>query len=157
VVGREVTVVQFPNWRILLVAFDLVETFVFAISGAIAGARHRLDLFGVLVLSIAAATFGGVTRDGLIGAACSARHVDRHWRRHSTGRTRVGRSHRPACRHLRYRALAGATVFVIGHQFHLPSTPIAIAGSLLCFGIRMFAINRGWQFPLARTGGQPRE
>lgn len=48
--------------------FDLIGTFVFAISGAIAGARHKLDFFGVLVLSFVAATFGGITRDVLIGA-----------------------------------------------------------------------------------------
>ena len=40
----------------LLVAFDLGGTFVFALSGATAGVKHRLDLFGVLVLSFAAGT-----------------------------------------------------------------------------------------------------
>src|SRR5436305_1670541 len=52
----------------MLQAFDIVGTFVFAISGALAGAKHRLDLFGVLVLSFAAAAFGGIARDVLIGA-----------------------------------------------------------------------------------------
>jgi len=33
----------------LLIAFDLAGTFVFALSGATAGVKHRLDLFGVLV------------------------------------------------------------------------------------------------------------
>ncbi len=54
--------------NLLLTTFDLIGTFVFAISGAIAGARHKLDIFGVLVLSFAAATFGGITRDVMIGA-----------------------------------------------------------------------------------------
>ncbi len=54
--------------NLLLKVFDLGGTFAFAISGAIAGARHKLDIFGVLVLSFAAATFGGITRDVLIGA-----------------------------------------------------------------------------------------
>ena len=49
-------------------AFDLVGTFVFALSGATAGVRHRLDLFGVMVLSFVAATSGGMVRDVLIGA-----------------------------------------------------------------------------------------
>lgn len=53
---------------LLLTSLDLLGTFAFAISGALAGARHRLDLFGILVLSFAAATFGGITRDLLIGA-----------------------------------------------------------------------------------------
>ncbi|MGH6956297.1 MAG: trimeric intracellular cation channel family protein [Caulobacteraceae bacterium] len=48
---------------------DLAGTFVFALSGAMAGVRRRLDLFGVLVLAFAAANTGGITRDLLIGAA----------------------------------------------------------------------------------------
>jgi uncharacterized membrane protein YeiH len=51
-----------------LKALDLVGTFVFAISGAASGVKHRIDLFGVLVLSVVAATAGGITRDVLIGA-----------------------------------------------------------------------------------------
>src|SRR5690349_15774322 len=61
-----------------LVAFDLLGTFVFALSGAVAGIRHRLDLFGVLVLSSAAATAGGLARDVLIGAEMPA--AIRDWR-----------------------------------------------------------------------------
>lgn len=52
----------------LVMALDLVGTFVFALSGAMAGVRHRLDLFGILVLSFAAGNVGGMTRDVLIGA-----------------------------------------------------------------------------------------
>lgn len=47
---------------------DLAGTFVFAFSGAMAGVRRKLDLFGVLVLSFVAANTGGITRDVLIGA-----------------------------------------------------------------------------------------
>ncbi len=54
--------------QVLLLVLDLVGTFVFAISGAMAGVKHRLDLFGVLVLSFVAANTGGITRDVLIGA-----------------------------------------------------------------------------------------
>jgi uncharacterized membrane protein YeiH len=52
----------------LLVALDLAGTFVFALSGALVGVRHRLDLFGVVVLAFAAATAGGILRDLIIGA-----------------------------------------------------------------------------------------
>ena len=41
-----------------LLVLDLIGTFVFALSGATAGVRHRLDLFGVLVLSYAAGNAG---------------------------------------------------------------------------------------------------
>jgi uncharacterized membrane protein YeiH len=49
-------------------ALDLVGTFVFALSGTVAGVKHRLDLFGVMVLSLAAATSGGIARDVLLGS-----------------------------------------------------------------------------------------
>lgn len=62
----------------LLVAFDLGGTFVFALSGAMAGVKHRLDLFGVLVLSFAAGNAGGITRDLIIGAIPPA--AIRDWR-----------------------------------------------------------------------------
>ena len=52
----------------LPIVLDLTGTFVFALSGALAGARRELDLFGVLVLSFAAGNSGGITRDLLIGA-----------------------------------------------------------------------------------------
>lgn len=52
----------------LLLVLDLAGTFVFALSGAVAGVKRRLDLFGVLVLSFAAGNLGGITRDVLIGA-----------------------------------------------------------------------------------------
>jgi uncharacterized membrane protein YeiH len=62
----------------VLVAFDLGGTFVFALSGATAAVRHRLDLFGVLVLSFAAGNSGGIARDVMIGAVPPA--AIRDWR-----------------------------------------------------------------------------
>jgi uncharacterized membrane protein YeiH len=62
----------------LLLILGLTGTFVFALSGAIAGVKRRLDLFGVLVLSFAAGNAGGVIRDLLIGATPPA--AIRDWR-----------------------------------------------------------------------------
>src|ERR1700757_3558896 len=62
----------------LLLVLDLVGTFVFAVSGATAGVRNRLDLFGILVLSFAAGNAGGIARDLLIGAVPPAAIID--WR-----------------------------------------------------------------------------
>lgn len=61
---------DFPGIRVstVVLVLDLCGTFVFALSGAMAGIKHRLDLFGVLVLAFAAANIGGITRDLLIGA-----------------------------------------------------------------------------------------
>jgi uncharacterized membrane protein YeiH len=62
----------------LLMAFDLGGTFVFALSGATAAVRNRLDLFGVLVLAFAAGNSGGIARDVMIGAVPPAAISD--WR-----------------------------------------------------------------------------
>ena len=60
------------------VVLDLGGTFVFALSGGVAGVKHRLDIFGVLVLSFAAANAGGIARDVMIGATPVAALSD--WR-----------------------------------------------------------------------------
>ena len=62
----------------LLLAFDLIGIFVFALSGGVLAVRKRLDLFGVLVLACATAVTGGIVRDVLIGAIPPASLAD--WR-----------------------------------------------------------------------------
>lgn len=47
---------------------DLLGTFVFGLSGGTVAIRHRLDVFGVIVLAVAAALAGGMLRDMLLGA-----------------------------------------------------------------------------------------
>lgn len=64
--------------KTLVLTLDLVGTFVFALSGATAGVKRRLDIFGVLVLSFVAANSGGIVRDVLIGATPPA--AIRDWR-----------------------------------------------------------------------------
>jgi uncharacterized membrane protein YeiH len=59
---------QYVSVSTLVLVLDLCGTFVFALSGAMAGIKHRFDIFGVLVLAFAAANVGGITRDLLIGA-----------------------------------------------------------------------------------------
>jgi uncharacterized membrane protein YeiH len=197
----------------LLVAFDLGGTFVFAISGATSGVKHRLDLFGVLVLSFAAGNSGGITRDVMIGATPPAAIGD--WRYIAVSilaglitfyRYRViDKLRNPvqifdaaglalfavsgATKALPYHAgpvtatllgmltgigggmvrdvlvreiptvlrtelyavaaLLGAGVVVGGAMLHLPSTAVGIAGAVLCFGLRIMAIRRDWQLPVA--------
>jgi uncharacterized membrane protein YeiH len=47
-------------------------------------------------------------------------------------------------------ALAGAALVVGGHLLHWPPTATTIAGAILCFGMRLIAIRRGWNLPSAR-------
>ena len=46
--------------------FELLGTFVFALTGALVAVRKRLDLFGTLVLACATGLGGGLIRDVLI-------------------------------------------------------------------------------------------
>lgn len=199
--------------RTLVLILDLGGTFAFALSGAMAGVRRRLDIFGVLVLSFAAATFGGVMRDVVIGAIPPAALQD--WRYLAVSLiagllcffwsalieklrnpvrmldamglslfavagaekalafglspimaallgmlTGIGGgvardvllAEVPAVlRSELYAvaALAGAVVVVVGTRLHFPIIITVLGGGLVCFGLRMMAIRRQWQLPVA--------
>src|SRR5690348_15845472 len=198
----------------LLVVFDLAGTFVFALSGATMGVKHRLDLFGVLVLAYAAGNAGGITRDVLIGAVPPAAVRDWryvavsilaglitfYWYRiidrlsspvlvfdaaglalfavSGAGKallfgagpiaatllvmlTGIGggmlrdilvREIPTVLRTELYAvaALIGASVVVLGRSLHPPTSGAVIAGTVLCFTLRLLVMLRGWQLPTAR-------
>jgi uncharacterized membrane protein YeiH len=197
----------------LQLALDLAGTFVFALSGAMAAVRRKLDLFGVLVLAFAAANTGGIVRDVLIGAVPPGAISD--WRYLGVSvvaglftfyfPSEITRRWNPvlifdaaglalfavagaqkALLHglnpvmatllgvltgigggmardvllaeipvvLRadlyaVAALVGAVVVVTANVLHLPSTLAAIVGAMLCFGLRVIALRKGWQLPVA--------
>lgn len=54
------------NWIILIL--DLFGTAVFAVTGAVQGIRHQLDVFGVTVLACCVGVGGGMVRDCIIGS-----------------------------------------------------------------------------------------
>jgi len=205
----------------LLVSFDLGGTFVFALSGGMAGVKHRLDLFGVLVLAFAAGNSGGIARDVMIGALPPAALSD--WRYIAVSILAglitfywyriINRLSSPvlvfdaaglalfavagAGKALAFHAgpvaatllgmltgvgggmmrdvlvreiptilrtelyavaaLIGAAVVVLGRMLHLPSSAAAVAGAVLCFGLRFIAMRRGWQLPIAKPPNQPGE
>jgi len=205
----------------LLVSFDLGGTFVFALSGGIAGVKHRLDLFGVLVLAFAAGNSGGIARDVMIGALPPAALSD--WRYIAVSILAglitfywyriINRLSSPvlvfdaaglalfavagAGKALAFHAgpvaatllgmltgvgggmmrdvlvreiptilrtelyavaaLIGAAVVVLGRMLHLPSSAAAVAGAVLCFGLRFIAMRRGWQLPIAKPPNQTGE
>lgn len=51
----------------LLLVLNLIGTFVFGLSGGMAGVRTQLDLFGAIVLAVVVGIAGGTIRDLLIG------------------------------------------------------------------------------------------
>jgi uncharacterized membrane protein YeiH len=53
--------------RDLVLGLSLAGTFVFGLSGGLAGVRARFDFFGVITLAAVVGLAGGITRDLLIG------------------------------------------------------------------------------------------
>jgi len=53
--------------EIFLWVLDITGTMAFAISGAVRGVRHNLDILGVTVLAVVTGVFGGIVRDVVIG------------------------------------------------------------------------------------------
>lgn len=47
--------------------FEMIGVVAFAISGALVGIRHKMDLFGVISLGVITALGGGVIRDVILG------------------------------------------------------------------------------------------
>jgi len=202
--------------KTLVLVLDLAGTFVFALSGAMAGVRRHLDLFGVFVLSFVAANSGGILRDILIGATPPAAISDWRYLAASLAAGAIVFLWSPVIEKLQtpvrmfdaaglalfavagaqkalaygldpvmaallgmltgigggivrdvlltevpmvlradlyaVAALAGAIVVVVGVALAWPSTPVAIFAAILCFGLRMMAVRRGWQLPVARGG-----
>ncbi len=101
-----------------LLLLDLAGTFVFAISGGMAGVRFKLDLFGILVVSIVAATAGGVLRDVLIGAIPPAAIND--WR------------------YIVVSCVAGLIVFRWHHVIEILQHPVLIFDGA---GLALFAVS----------------
>src|SRR5207244_12008796 len=51
----------------LTLALNLMGTFGFGLSGGILAVKKRMDLFGVLVLSVSTGLGGGIVRDLILG------------------------------------------------------------------------------------------
>lgn len=54
--------------ELFILITDVIGTIAFAVSGAIAGVRKKMDVFGVTILAILTATGGGIIRDLIIGS-----------------------------------------------------------------------------------------
>ena len=101
----------------VLLIIDLIGVFVFALAGATAAVRQRLDLFGVLVLSFATAAAGGIIRDLLIGAVPPATIAD--WR------------------YLASAILAGLVTFIWHPQIERLRNPVRVFDAA---GLGLFAV-----------------
>ena len=109
--------------------FDAAGLALFAVTGA-----HKALAFGLhpamaALLGMLTGIGGGIARDVLLARVPVVLRSDLY----------------------AIAALAGAAVVAIGSQSGLSPTVTAIAGALLCFALRMVAIQRGWQLPKAKA------
>lgn len=198
---------------VLLLWMDLIGIFIFGLTGGTLAVRHRLDIFGVLVLAMVCALAGGVLRDLMLGAVPPATFRDDRylWSALASGvvafvahpviekvsrpvmvldaaglgifavagcqkALAYGLAPLPAAllaivtaigggvlrdvlvneipRVLREEiyavaALLAAVVVVVGARLGLPDLPVAVAGALSAFALRVVSVWRNWSAPRA--------
>ena len=60
----------------LFYIFEIIGTVAFAISGALAAIRKKMDIFGVAILGMTTAVAGGIIRDLILGITPPAAFVE---------------------------------------------------------------------------------
>lgn len=115
--------------------FDAAGLALFAVSGAQKALDFHLGPVTAVVLGMLTGIGGGMVRDVLTAQIPAVLRGDIY----------------------AIAGLAGAAVVVIGHQLRLPGVATTIAGAILCFGIRLFAIRRSWQLPVAGEKRHPKD
>ena len=117
-----------------MLVFDAAGLALFAVSGAQKALAFGLNPVMAALLGMLTGIGGGMVRDVLLAEIPTVLRADLY----------------------AVAALAGAAVVVVGRLLQLPSTAATIAGAALCFGLRLMAIRRGWQLPVADFGNGPR-
>jgi uncharacterized membrane protein YeiH len=108
--------------------FDGAGLALFAVSGTQKALAHGLEPVMAALLGMLTGIGGGMVRDLLIAQIPTVLRAELY----------------------AVAALAGAAMVVVGHVLHLPPTAVTVAGAVLCFGLRLLAISRGWRLPIAR-------
>src|SRR5207247_1339740 len=111
----------------LNLALNLMGTFAFGLSGGILAVKKRMDLFGVLVLSVSTGVGGGVLRD-IMAAEVPL----------------IFRSEIYAV-----ASLLGALIIIIATQIGFSGVPAEILAAIATFTLRMVSLRRGWRIPIA--------
>jgi Glycine transporter len=116
------------RWRNSVLLFDAAGLAFFAVAGTQKALTFGLNPVMAALLGMVTGIGGGMVRDVLVAEIPTVLRADLY----------------------AVAALAGAAVVVAGSLLDLPSTATTIAGVALCFGLRLMAIRRGWQLPIAR-------
>lgn len=107
--------------------FDAAGLALFAVVGTQKALGYRLNPVMAALLGVLTGIGGGMLRDVLVAQIPNVLRAELY----------------------AVAALVGAAVVVVGHVLNLPPAMTAIAGAVLCFGLRFVAIRRGWHLPVA--------
>lgn len=108
--------------------FDAAGLALFAVSGAQKALAYGLDAPMAALLGMLTGIGGGMARDVMLAEIPTVLRAELY----------------------AVAALAGAGVVVVGESLDMPSTATTLIGALLCLGLRLGSIYRGWHLPKAR-------
>ena len=111
-----------------LYTFDGAGLAFFAVSGSLKAIQYGAPPVAAVLLGALTGIGGGMARDILVSEIPTVLRADLY----------------------AVAALAGAAVVVAGTMLKLPFGLVTAAGLILCFGLRLIAIRRGWHLPTAR-------
>lgn len=114
--------------RAPLLYFDAAGLGLFCAAGTTKALAFGLSPWAAVVLGMLTGIGGGIARDVLMSEVPAVFQGDIY----------------------ALAALAGATLVVVGSELGWSAFHTTMAGSLLCFGLRCIAIQRGWNLPKAR-------
>jgi uncharacterized membrane protein YeiH len=126
-----VTFLWYPHvkrLRPIVLLFDAAGLAVFAVAGTQKALAYGVNPLASALLGMLTGIGGGMLRDLLVNEIPVVLHAELY----------------------ALAALAGAAVVVGGHLLRWPPTAATIGGALLCFGLRLIAIRRGWNLPPRR-------
>lgn len=118
----------FVRLRTAILIFDAAGLALFAVAGTQKALAYGLSPLMAALLGMLTGIGGGIVRDLLVAQTPAVLRRDLY----------------------ALAALAGAVLVVIGHALTLPMVPTAIAGAVVCFGLRLMAIRHGWNLPVPR-------
>jgi uncharacterized membrane protein YeiH len=110
--------------------FDAAGLALFAVSGAQKALTYGLDMPMAALLGMLTGIGGGMARDVLLREIPTVLRAELY----------------------AVAALAGAAIVVIGESLGLPSAATTLVGAMVCFGLRVGSIYRGWHLPRAIPG-----
>jgi uncharacterized membrane protein YeiH len=108
--------------------FDAAGLALFAVAGTQKALAYGLNPLMAALLGMLTGIGGGIARDLLVARTPVVLQSDLY----------------------ALAALAGAAFVVVGHELNWPVVPSAVAGAVVCFGLRLLAMRYDWHLPVAR-------